>query len=235
MLNAGEKKSVADVVYVRLRDRILTEDLKPGDALPGERKLSEQFGVNRGAVREGLRRLAHARLVTVQHGGATRVLDYRRAGLDLLAELIEVRGISSFVTDVLELRDTLAPLIARRAAERNGDAAAEALRPVLARIEAAVDAQSRYPEIRIFWRILGEQAGNLALRLALNSLQQGALVRMDLSERVLGAEIAAVGAYREITDAVAAGDGPKAASAASKLVAPTLALARQLSGEDTAS
>lgn len=234
MLKAVEKQSVADVVYTRLRDRILTDDLKPGDALPGERKLSEQFGVNRGAVREGLRRLAHARLVNVQHGGATRVLDYRNAGLDLLADLIVVGGSPSFIFDVLELREALGPLIAKGAAERNGVVAAEALRPVLARIEAA-DSQTRYPEIRTFWRILGEQCGNLALRLALNSLQQGSSGRMDLVAQVLSAEIAAVGTYREIVEAIAAKDGATASAAVTKLVAPTLSWVRQLSGSDTAS
>ena len=234
MRNAGQKQSVADSVYTRLRDRILNEDLKPGDPLPGERKLSEQFGVNRGAVREGLRRLAHAQLVSVQHGGATRVLDYRRAGLDLLSDLVSVRGISRFVIDVLELRETLAPLVARRAAERGGAAAAEALRPVLARIEAADD-DTRYPEIRVFWRILGEHTGNLALRLSLNSLQEGTSVRMDLAAHLLQAEIANVAAYVAVVDAVAAGDGARAAAVVARLVEPTMQRARQLSGELTAS
>ena len=234
MPDTGQKRSVADTVYIRLRDRILSDDLQPGDTLPGERKLSEQFGVNRGAVREGLRRLAHARLVSVQHGGATRVLDYRQAGLDLLGDLVGVRGISSFAIDVLELREVLAPVVAQRAAERGGAVAAEALWPVIACIEEA-DVETRYPDIRMFWRILGEHTGNLALRLSLNSIQQGAAADIALAAFVLRPEIEAVTAYRAITDAVAAEDGARAASLVSALVAPTLNRARQLSGSLTAS
>lgn len=234
MFKAEEKQSVADSVYTQLRGRILKGELEAGAALPGERKLSEQFGVNRGAVREAIRRLAHARLVSVQHGGATRVLDYRKAGLDLLVELVEVHGIASFTLDVLELRDTLAPLVARLAAERGGAKAAEALAPVVRLIEEASEAD-RYSYIRAFWRILAEQADNLPLRLALNSLQVGSAAQIQATTLVLKAEIAAVGAYRKIADAIAVGDGDAAAAAVVTLVASTMQHARQLMGALTAS
>ncbi|MEZ4463783.1 MAG: GntR family transcriptional regulator [bacterium] len=123
------RQSVADAVYGQLRDRILQGELKPGDPLPGERKLAEVFGVNRGAVREGLQRLAQARLVAVHHGGATRVLDYRDAGLDLLSDLLarpQVGVDVALVQGILEMRNALAPIIAGLAARR-GPALVQAL------------------------------------------------------------------------------------------------------------
>lgn len=229
MLKPINRQSVADAVYQQLRDQILTGQLAPGDALPGERKLSEIFGVNRGAVREGLRRLAHARLVSVQHGGSTRVLDFRDGGLDLLAELLLADGVVgvAFALDVLEMREALTPLIVRCAAERGGAAAAQALWPVVADIEAAPTAE-RYPAIRVFWSTLTRHADNLALRLALNSLQQGTGARMDLTQQILVHEITAVARYRALTEAIGAGDVTAAEAEAAALVAPTLRYARQL-------
>lgn len=236
MLKPISRQSVSDAVYQQLRDQILSGALAPGDTLPGERKLSEVFGVNRGAVREGLRRLAHARLVAVQHGGSTRVLDFRDGGLDLLAELLLVDGAVGveFGLDVLELREALTPLIARCAAERGAASAAEALYPIVEQIEAAPAAE-RYPPIREFWSTLSTHAGNLALRLALNSLQQGTAARIEVTQQVLVYEISAVERYRQLTDAIGAQDGDAAARIAAELVAPTLKFARQLSGSSTAS
>lgn len=237
IMSDSTRLSVADTVYIALRNRILSEELKPGDALPGERRLSESLGVNRGAVREGLRRLAHARLITVHHGGATRVLDYRDAGLDLLSELLMVEGAvgAQFALDVLELREALTPLITRCAAERGGAVAAEALAPVLDRIAAAPDLASRYLEVRQYWKIMSKHADNLALRLALNSLQQGTGARFDAIVELLTLELQNIDGFRELTAAIGRGDGPEAARIGSAMVRPTLARARQLSGSSTAS
>jgi GntR family transcriptional regulator, transcriptional repressor for pyruvate dehydrogenase complex len=47
---------------------ITSNELKPGDKLPNERTLAEQFGVNRGRIRESLRALALIGLVTIKPG-----------------------------------------------------------------------------------------------------------------------------------------------------------------------
>ena len=47
-----------------LRDRIRTGDLKAGDRLPTQADLAQEFGVEQGAVRQALRLLAEAGLLT---------------------------------------------------------------------------------------------------------------------------------------------------------------------------
>ncbi|UUY06381.1 winged helix-turn-helix domain-containing protein [Svornostia abyssi] len=42
--------------------------MAPGDPLPSERVLAEQFGINRHAVREAIKRLQQAGLVVVSQG-----------------------------------------------------------------------------------------------------------------------------------------------------------------------
>src|SRR4028119_380499 len=84
---------VSDQVHERLRAEIVTGKLAPGDPVPSERSLSEQFGVNRHAVREALKRLQQSGLVSISQGGATRVQDWRTSGsLDLLFDLAAPEG-----------------------------------------------------------------------------------------------------------------------------------------------
>ena len=47
----------ADVVISRLKEMIASGELKPGDRLPAERKMSADFGVGRTQIREALHKL----------------------------------------------------------------------------------------------------------------------------------------------------------------------------------
>ncbi|MCB9549937.1 MAG: FadR family transcriptional regulator [Myxococcales bacterium] len=225
------RQSVADAVYGQLRDRILAGELAPGEALPGERRLAEIFGVNRGAVREGLQRLAQARLVAVHHGGATRVLDYRDAGLDLLSDLLARPGAGvdlALVQSILEMRNALAPIIAGFAARRGGAELAATLAPLVEALAAAPDDAARYLVMRDLWQQITRGCGNLALRLALNSLQQGTGQHEAQARMVLQAELTALDAWRDLVSAIGAGDAPAAEAAARALVAPTIARGERL-------
>jgi DNA-binding FadR family transcriptional regulator len=60
-------------VSALLQAAIESGEFGPGDRLPPERELVERFGVSRVIVREGLRALQAAGIVTVQHGRGTFV------------------------------------------------------------------------------------------------------------------------------------------------------------------
>ena len=62
-------QSVSRHQLVDLIERqIMNNELRPGMALPSERKLSERYSVSRSAVREALRVLGERRLVVVEQG-----------------------------------------------------------------------------------------------------------------------------------------------------------------------
>lgn len=52
----------------RLRDAIVAGDYPPGQALPSESVLAEQYGLNRTTINKAVRLLAAQGLVTVEHG-----------------------------------------------------------------------------------------------------------------------------------------------------------------------
>ena len=129
------RPSVPDQVFQRLCDLIITGEYPPGERLPTQRALAGQFGVNMASVREAVKRLEQLRLVEVRHGDATRVLDWRRSGLEALALLGAVDA--NVVRPLFESRRLILTQVASLAAERRTDAQADHLDDVAARLQTA--------------------------------------------------------------------------------------------------
>jgi DNA-binding FadR family transcriptional regulator len=68
-----KKLSLADEVGQRLQQQISLGKYKPGDKLPTEPSLMQEFGVGRSTIREAVRILANAGVLRVQQGLGTFV------------------------------------------------------------------------------------------------------------------------------------------------------------------
>ncbi|OOF08133.1 GntR family transcriptional regulator, partial [Salinivibrio sp. MA427] len=55
-------------VALQIESAILSEALKPGDKLPSERELQQQFGTGRGVVREAIQSLKQKGLIEIRKG-----------------------------------------------------------------------------------------------------------------------------------------------------------------------
>lgn len=221
-LRPVERKSLSDSVYEQLRDQIISGEFEPGETLPSERNLCETLEVNRGAVREALKKLEQARLVQIQHGGGTRVLNFREtAGTDLLVQLLvrpDGKLDPRLLRGVMELRTALAVDIARRCAERAPETA-EALEVIVERMHTERgDPEKLMISNQEFWSLLVEATDNLAYDLSFNSVR-------DLYERfgmilawLLAEELDDIQAHQFIAEAVAAGDTEEAEHCARSLV-----------------
>ncbi|HEY8494419.1 MAG TPA: GntR family transcriptional regulator [Myxococcota bacterium] len=222
-LRPVRRQSLSDAVFEQLRDQIVRGERPPGSALPAERALCEALGVNRGAVREALRRLEQARLVAVRQGGISRVLDYREsAGLELLGALLvdaEGRFDPHVVRGILEMRSALGPDVARLAALRGGAACADALEAPLAALAAAQgDLAALQDAASAFWARLVEGSDNVAYRLAYNALNETYERCRPLLARALAPELGDLAAYQAIADAVRRGEGAEAEALARALL-----------------
>ena len=217
------KKTLSDEVFEQLAAEIVHGKMEPGVSLPAERQLCEMLGVNRGAVREALKRLAQAGLVVIQQGGGTKVLDYRRtAGLDLLSRLMFHRDGTielDVAGSIMEMRAALAPDIARLCAQRADDALIAELRAIVSSMHDAEQDLERLQTLSLeFWDLLVRGSGNLAYELAFNTLRvtyeniRGALVQ------VMADEVRDLAAHRAIANAVAERDEAAARDAAAALV-----------------
>ena len=217
------RRSLSDHVFEQLRDRIVAGAFAPGAALPGERSLCESLGVNRGPLRDALKRLDQAGLIAVRHGGSTLVRDYREgAGLDLLPDLLQTAGGAwdpEVVRAVLEMRSALAPDVARLAAERAGPEALLALDARVGAMQAAADDLAELQRLSLaFWEELVRACGNVAYQLAFNSLREAYARSMDLLRDVMREEFEDVAQYVGLARAVGAGEPDEAEDAARHLV-----------------
>lgn len=67
------RRKLADEVKDRVLEMIRSGQFQPGDQLPSERSLMDQFSVGRPAVREALQALASAGVIVISHGERARV------------------------------------------------------------------------------------------------------------------------------------------------------------------
>ncbi|MBV9487882.1 MAG: FadR family transcriptional regulator [Frankiaceae bacterium] len=218
------RAAVSEDIFRQLRDAILDGSLEPGTALPGERVLAAQFAVNRHAVREAMRRLEQARLVEVNHGGSTRVLDWRsHAGLELLGELATAGDLGAvlLLRSVVEMRLAVGIDAARLAAVRVDDDAAADLTGHVDRLLALDELPSDETlgaEYDALWRMIVRASDNLAYQLADNTLVEALHRFPDLSLQLSRPEIIDLAAQRALVEAIAAHDDVAAVAAARDLL-----------------
>jgi GntR family transcriptional repressor for pyruvate dehydrogenase complex len=219
------RRSLSDAVFEQLSTGIVEGRFEPGSTLPAERDLCRALGVNRGAVREALKRLAQAGLVSIRQGDGARVLDYRRtASMDLLAQLLfRPDGLldTKVARGVMEMRAALAPDVARLCAKRRSP-------ELVARLEARVDAMARdasdLAALQLhaleLWELLVEGSDNVAYALAFNSLRATYEQIREVMVQVVAEEVSDLPNHRALVAAIARGDEAGAAKRAMALVRP---------------
>ena len=74
----GGSGTLVAQVSAALREKILAEGLKPGDKLPSEARIAEDFGVSRTVVREAVAALRADGLVEPRRGAGVLSLSQRR-------------------------------------------------------------------------------------------------------------------------------------------------------------
>ncbi|OKH78270.1 transcriptional regulator [Mycobacterium sp. ST-F2] len=166
------RSAVSDSVFAHLVDEILSGRVAVDEALPSERELALAFAVNRHAIREALKRLQQARLVRISHGGKTRVQDWRQtAGLDVLSTLAATGAVPALqiARDIMVMRRSVAADAARLRARNASDDELAAIAAAAAAYPAQRTDESFAADLT-FWTAIIDGSGNLAYRLALNTL-----------------------------------------------------------------
>ncbi len=100
------QRKLADDIVTQLETMILEGTLRPGERLPAERALAEQFGVSRPSLREAIQKLAAKGLLVSRHGGGNFVAESLGSTFsDPLLHLLENNADAQ--RDLLEFRHTL--------------------------------------------------------------------------------------------------------------------------------
>lgn len=204
---------VSQSVQEAIRDTIIRQRLKPGDALPAETELARQLGVGRNSVREAVKSLETLGILEVRRGSGLYVRDFSlepllnglpyaiMSDLETLAEVFDVRRILE-VGVIEEAMETMPP------------ASLVQLRQTVDQMGAKAQMGKTFPdEDREFHRLLFDHMANSILRTLLDTFWQ-VFQNAALSEVVHDIDVNQT--YRDhvvILNAVLAGDAVAARAA----------------------
>lgn len=193
-------------VAEQLKDSILSGDFKPGDKMPSERELAEQFQVGRIAIREALRSLANSGFVAMRQGAAGGAYV-----TDLTFNSLEIAYMDLFLSDKISIPELfqarlhIEPEIARLAAQKVTPEYAELL-------TKALDVEELQAHASLLEDIESKQTVHLLLaQMCGNRFFEGFARSMLGVLRKVAVEAEAdyihpEGAHRPIIEAVLAGD-----------------------------
>jgi DNA-binding FadR family transcriptional regulator len=208
---------ISEEVAAQLKQSIVSGHFKPGEKLPPERDLAEEFQVSRVAIREALRKLEHAGFIVTRQGatGGAYVTDLNfeylvNAFLDLfLSEKISI-------PELHHVRLLIEPEVARLAASNITPEHAQQLKEALDIEELPITSLSvdvdRKQRVHF---VLAEMCGNRFFEALMRSL-------LGLTKKVVEAVnpdpdyVHPKGMHRSFVEAVVVGDVEAAAEAMKK-------------------
>ncbi|MBP8989936.1 MAG: FadR family transcriptional regulator [Clostridia bacterium] len=131
------KRLYQDVVE-QLILQISCNQLKPGEKLPPERELAQQFGVSRASIREAFRVLEMIGLLEVRPGGGTYITDLNIVPFITTLSPLFVRQ-ERREQDLLDFRLLIETEAARLAAKNHLPQGLEAMRTAIGVMEASIE------------------------------------------------------------------------------------------------
>lgn len=163
-----------EIIASKVRDQIRDGKLRTGDKLPPERELAQQFGTSRNAVREALRSLEHAGLISMHkgaHGGAFITDGDPSAVAQSMEDLMYLGGIA--LADVTESRLSIETAIVEFAATKGTTADFDRLDQNIDQVEELTQARDMEAKTDLnieFHVLLAEATGNPVLVLMMRTL-----------------------------------------------------------------
>jgi DNA-binding FadR family transcriptional regulator len=138
-----QRHSLADAVVSKLQQQLSLGEYQPGEKLPSEPELMEQFGVGRSTIREAIRILANTGMLSVRQGSGTFVEQHTG-----IAEPLSQRLKRATAQDLDEVRQLLEMKIAEKAALHRSKKDIEKMKALLKQRDQAAKAGDTEEAIR---------------------------------------------------------------------------------------
>ncbi|WP_055403952.1 MULTISPECIES: FadR/GntR family transcriptional regulator [unclassified Mycobacterium] len=212
-LRPPDRQRVDEQIAASITDAILDGAFPAGSALPPERELAEQLGVNRTSLRQGLARLQQMGLIEARHGSGNVVADPQGLTHPAVVEALVRKLGPEFLVELFEIRAALGPLIGRSAARRRAPEDAETLRAALAAVVEVDSAAARQAADLAYFRVLIHHSRNRALGLLYRWVEHAFGGREHQLTAAYDDAAPVVAGLTAITEAVLAGDEAGAAAA----------------------
>lgn len=123
-----DNRALSEKIISQISDALISGEIHPGDRLPPERELAEQFGVSRTVIRDAVKTLAGRGILQVRRGAGIFVTTSEENMLGRM-DSIPLRGAG--LRDLFEMRKALEAQGAEWAAQRRSAHHVERLRNIL--------------------------------------------------------------------------------------------------------
>lgn len=214
-----ERAGLADRIVDAIKAMICDHRLMPGDKLPTERDLAQQFNVSRASVREALHSLETLGLIEARVGSGTYLADNPEGILEHLSWVVYFSG--SVEKELTEARSILEPEIAALAAKNATFQDMEILAETLQKMEASLgDPHEAAVQDFEFHVALARSAHNTLLQETIVGMQwilRGCILKKLESNPSM--EFICLSEHRRIFDAVCRRDAEAARKAMRRSIA----------------
>jgi GntR family transcriptional regulator, transcriptional repressor for pyruvate dehydrogenase complex len=172
--------AVTDDAILRVREMIMSGELKPGDRLPREADLADRLGLSRNSLREAVRALSLVRVLDVRQGDGTYVSSLRAGELlGALSFVLDLHRSEESILEMLEVRRILEPAATATAALAVSQEDIEELRKLCDATEQAGSVEELVEYDLQFHRRIVTAAGNSYLAQLMDTLA-GPTVRVRI-------------------------------------------------------
>jgi GntR family transcriptional repressor for pyruvate dehydrogenase complex len=172
----GRDTRLSDVVAGRILESIVSRGLRPGDRLPAERELAEQFDVSRTVVREAIRNLGGRGIIDARPGRGLTVAAVRSETVRQSMSLFLRARPSWDYESVHEVRQMVEVDAAGLAADRATDAEIAELERVCAEMAAVIEDTERASVVDMqFHRLLARATHNDLVGIMLDAIADSLL------------------------------------------------------------
>ena len=208
------KTNMSDQIVQVLLSEIISDKMKPGDAMPSERSIMRELGIGRLSCREALAKLSGMGIIESHHGKGTFLtqLDSSSINPEILNLLQKHKHISNM--DIIQTRLMIEPTAAAMATENASDTQRKQILDLvngeLHSLDklSLVERANHFAKIDIhFHQTIAEISGNPLLPLLLKCVHE-LLLRVRLEALILKPDIAirALADHKKIGTFIKQGD-----------------------------
>lgn len=216
------RRSIHSQILHEVGERILCGVFMPGDILPSENALSDEFKVSRPAMREAIKVLAAKGLVDPRPKVGTRVRlreQWNMLDPDILTWSFASREAEQYAIHLSEMRRVLEPEAAALAATRADSAQLDKIAQSFAGMESCPEDTPEHivHDLRFHQGIL-DATGNPFIASTGHVIESALLFSFKLSRQIKGARSQSLPRHRDVLDNIRAADAAGARRAMEILI-----------------
>jgi GntR family transcriptional repressor for pyruvate dehydrogenase complex len=214
------KSTIPDSLMQQIKKMIINKKLKPGEALPSQRKMAAELGVGVPSIREALKIMEGMGLVKIQHGHSTIItqisMDSLITNITTFLEITEVD-----VLHLLETKDFIETQCALVAATRATESEIKELENYIKAMEKYFLDSQKYAQLDyLFHLTIVKAAHNPIINEIMKMAGRMILKGMEITSSLPGRDIA-MDYHRRIFEAIRDRNGILAATLIHEHIAET--------------